>query len=206
MTKFVLDVNRAVPLSGAVFSWAARPAINTAAQKWSGRIILEPESKGKRDAAHAGGRQGQVVRGGIQSRPDARDVHLIQNVGGIETELQVAPLPESKAAAERRVEGNQARPGNGVAPGSAELAGQWKNESRGIEEPRAVHHRKAGRVGAGCARGAGAGGVGQVAQHPGAQRRPSLGCDAAAQSPVLQKLAGHVVVSQQAAVVAKRRG
>ena len=55
--------------------------------------------------------------------PKLGDHHVVQRVGGAQTELQLpAGVAEAEGAVQRRVERGLERAGNGVAAGIAELA------------------------------------------------------------------------------------
>ena len=106
------------------------------------------------------GEQAQVVAadGGVE----AAERHVIERVLRVEAQIDAAPLADAEHAAERRVETELRRSGDGIAPGVAPLSGGRKREGREVERlpGRRVVHRQAGGIGAQAAGDAGAGGGG----------------------------------------------
>src|SRR5579883_18953 len=150
--------------------------------------MLEPHPQRGLDAAHGIGGIGQPELGAAEGRVPVRIGHVIERVGGVKAQVDVAPVAPGERPAERGIEHELAGAGNGIAARIAPLSGGRRGERRRVQiqaRGRGIE-RSAGIIRPQCAGRAGAGDGGEV---HGRERQAGADRDIGGGGPLLEERA-----------------
>ena len=113
--------------------------------------------------------------------------HVVQDVGGIETQIEVAPLADPENPARRRIQIQLDRAGDDIPSGVSLLAGKRRRESGGVETVAGKRGRERSADVIGAHRAGDAGSGGDAAEDDRRFRQTTADRERGGEGPVLRK-------------------